>query len=358
MDRHRSHGVSAEPGTTPDHLAVIRPPTATRLTARRRLRVDRRSPSCSEAWGEGRSVAALSAGGGSVESKPSDISRGDWNPGRRSDPFQPREPVPNGARQCARCSGARDAFHPGRPRDRSFELSCGALPRWPARAAAARVHRCSRTSTRPLAHPLSRVSWRPRAPLWLLQIDVSTSTTVDRSSTPAAESAAGATARFDRVTPIEGNHRMGSRSGVEEQPVLDAPRGDCSPRRLRPNLDPLGRLLSRPSLSCPVRSDAGRKRGRHRNARLQGSRATGPCVVELPRRSQTTTCPRRLPSQGRSRTNEGCRRASKLDGREADAFFTAEVTAREDARSAPGSSVDRSRRPANQPVVDRPQRPL
>jgi hypothetical protein len=35
------------------------------------------------------------------------------------------------------------------------------------------------------------------------------------------------------------------------QPVLDAPRDDCSARRLCPNLDPLGRLLSRSSLSCP-----------------------------------------------------------------------------------------------------------
>jgi hypothetical protein len=53
-DHPRALGVSAEPRATPDHLAVIQPPTAARLTACCRLRVDRLSPSCSEAWGEGR----------------------------------------------------------------------------------------------------------------------------------------------------------------------------------------------------------------------------------------------------------------------------------------------------------------
>jgi hypothetical protein len=39
-------GVSAGPTTTPDHLAVIQPPTAARLTACCRLRAVRLSPSC------------------------------------------------------------------------------------------------------------------------------------------------------------------------------------------------------------------------------------------------------------------------------------------------------------------------
>jgi hypothetical protein len=50
-DHHRSHGVSAEPGATLDRLSVIQPPAAARLTACCRLRVDRLSPSCPEAWG-------------------------------------------------------------------------------------------------------------------------------------------------------------------------------------------------------------------------------------------------------------------------------------------------------------------
>jgi hypothetical protein len=104
-----------------------------------------------------------------------------------------------------------------------------------------------------------------------------------------------------------------------------APRRDCSPRRLRPDLDRFGRLLSRPLPSRPVRSDVGRGEGRHRGARLQGTRATGPCGAELPRRNPTLTNPRHLPSQGRSRTNEGflAARRSRPAG-DADAFFTAE----------------------------------
>jgi hypothetical protein len=42
-DRPRPRGRAARPSTTPDHLAVIRPPAAARLTARCRLRADRRS---------------------------------------------------------------------------------------------------------------------------------------------------------------------------------------------------------------------------------------------------------------------------------------------------------------------------
>jgi hypothetical protein len=56
--------------------------------------------------------------------------------------------------------------------------------RWPAGAVAARVHRRWKTSTRPLSARYSRTSSRPRAPVRLLQIDVSTSTTRDRSNIP------------------------------------------------------------------------------------------------------------------------------------------------------------------------------
>jgi hypothetical protein len=42
---------AADPRTTPDHLAVIRPPAAPRLTARRWLRADRLPRSCSLARG-------------------------------------------------------------------------------------------------------------------------------------------------------------------------------------------------------------------------------------------------------------------------------------------------------------------
>jgi hypothetical protein len=53
--------VSALPRKTPDHLAVIRPPTAARLTARRRLRASRLPPWSAPSRGVGESAAALSA---------------------------------------------------------------------------------------------------------------------------------------------------------------------------------------------------------------------------------------------------------------------------------------------------------
>jgi hypothetical protein len=53
---------------------------------------------------------------------------------------------------------------------------------WPACAASARFHRCAKTPARPLLAPLSRDDSRPRAPLRLLQVDVSTSTTTDHSN--------------------------------------------------------------------------------------------------------------------------------------------------------------------------------
>lgn len=77
--------------------------------------------------GRGESVAAFSAGGGSVGSNPltSLAAAGGRSP---KQPFsQSREPVPTGARQCARRSGARDAFHRRRPRGRSCES-----PAWSA----------------------------------------------------------------------------------------------------------------------------------------------------------------------------------------------------------------------------------
>jgi hypothetical protein len=56
--------------------------------------------------------------------------------------------------------------------------------RRPTGAAAARVHRCSKTSTRPFAAPLFAGVFGPRALPRLLQIDVSTSTALDHPNIP------------------------------------------------------------------------------------------------------------------------------------------------------------------------------
>jgi hypothetical protein len=105
--------------------------------------------------------------------------------------------------------------------------------------------------------------------------------------------------------PGRGNHRMGTRSGAEENRSSTLPVTIARPGDFAPTSTVFRCLLSRPSLPHPVWSDVGREGGRHRNANLQGSRTTGRCHAALPRRSSTLTCPRHLPSQGRSRTNEG-----------------------------------------------------
>jgi hypothetical protein len=229
-------------------------------------------------------------------------------------------------------------------------------PRWPTGATAARFHRCSRTSTRPLVNPLSRVSSRPRALLRLLQINVSTSTTGDPTNTPTTESAAGTTARSRPSCLDRGQSPKRLVVRGRGKPLLDVPRGDCSSRRLGPDLDRSGRLLSRPSLSRPVRSDAGREGYRHRIARLHGSRTTGPCDAELPRRNPTFTNPRHLPSRDRSRTNEGSCRSASRDAVRRRLFHRLRARTG-DARTNADSSANRMRKPANQLLVDRPQRP-
>jgi hypothetical protein len=116
----------------------------------------------------------------------------------------------------------------------------------------------------------------------------------------------GATAWLRPGFPrIGGNHRMGTRTGAEENRSSTLPAAIARPGDFAPTSTVFRCLLSRPSLAHPVWSDVGREGGRLRGARLQGSRAIGRCHAALPRRSATLTCPRHLPSQGRSRTNEG-----------------------------------------------------
>lgn len=127
---------------TPDHLAVIRPPTATRLTARRWLRVDRlatsqvgsfrlREAAC--LFGAGRApwplqpaslrrvepsdISLLVAGGSGAQSALLPAAGARWrqrhvNVGRRS-----------GARRCLPPEESTRAL---------FRGPCGASPRWPA----------------------------------------------------------------------------------------------------------------------------------------------------------------------------------------------------------------------------------
>lgn len=153
------------------------------LTARRRLRTGRLSRlRFRAARGERSSLFSCF-----TLRRPSPLTpRGRLKKGTRERSFFPSLiSMPRDARQCGPLWRDRGAFRRGSPdRAPSRAPAWSSATRWPTGAAAARVHRCSKTSTRPFFRAaLACDSW-PRALPRLLQIDVSTSTTVDRSNIP------------------------------------------------------------------------------------------------------------------------------------------------------------------------------
>jgi len=122
--------------------------------------------------------------------------------------------------------------------------------RWPAGTAAARVHRCSKTAARPLFARSSRAPSRPRALVRLLQVNVATSTTEDRSNIPTTGSMVGTTVRLDRGFPLEARTTAEVAQGQGPRiPNLGAPHRDCSRWRLCPDPDRFGHLVSRAAAS-------------------------------------------------------------------------------------------------------------
>lgn len=122
---------------------------------------------------------------------------------------------------------------------------------WPVVAAAARVHRGSKTSTRPgYRAPLSRAFRGPHALPRLLQMFCFHEhdhgpLEHPRPPNPWFGTIASST---ERNLSIEGDRRRYAGPGVEKEPNLDIPHRDCSRRRLRPNPDRSGHLLSRAPL--------------------------------------------------------------------------------------------------------------
>jgi len=248
-DRPRN-GVSTAPRTTPDHLAVIRPPAAARLTARRGLRAVRLAP-CANAWcEEGRrlfSERPLRR----IEPSDTSLDRPAFQ-GCRSIPFfesgEPRsgrrhvnvtsfsEPeVPStGGEQAGALAIARSflrcpAGQQGQPphviidvRERRPDLSPARFHGWD-RGRVRSFGFCRWLS--PRARPRSARAPRPpgmrsgRLPLFL-------SSCLDRGQSPDELEVRG------RGTPF-----------------LGAPRRDCSPRRLRP--DP-GHVQMPPVAAIPL----------------------------------------------------------------------------------------------------------
>lgn len=193
--------------------------------------------------------------------------------------------------------------------ERRLPLACGGFRRT-----------CSfrlETWTRPLAAPLSRAAWRPRALVRLLQVDASTSTTADPSNIRTTGSVVGTTARRVKSRLSTGNRRRFTGPGVENTEPRRSP-----PRLLPAETSPRPRSLRATScreqraLPCPERRGertmpptgcalAWRAPRKGRGAPRFREEARGP------------PNPRGFPSSGRSRCERGLCRADRRPGRRA-----------------------------------------
>ena len=226
---------------------TCQPPAAPCLTARRRLRAEGLSRHC---------FRAARGGGGSffgclpprLSYPLTPLSRGEG--GTCALRLPSSTSLPRAARQCGPLSSRSRRLPPGKSTSSALAGTRLELhARWPAGAVAARVHRCSKTSTRPFYAPLSRAFSWPRALPRLLQIDVSTSTAMDHPNIPDQRNPwpGRLSDSIDRRLSIEDNRRRYSGSGAEDHRTLGAPSRDCSRERLRPNPDRFRHLVSRSS---------------------------------------------------------------------------------------------------------------
>jgi hypothetical protein len=145
--------------------------------------------------------------------------------------------------------------------------------RWPTGALTARVHRGSKTPTRPAtARRFSRAFGRPRALLRFLQMSVSTSTTTDHSNIPNHRIRG-----WDDCQPRESCLFLGATAGGTQgqgsrKTDLDTLHHDCSRRRLCPNPDRSRHLVSRAPFLALSGETWGRERARRRCDCLHRSR--------------------------------------------------------------------------------------
>jgi len=156
----------------------------------------------------------------------------------------------------------------------------------------------------PCSQRFSRAPSRPHALPRLLQVDVSTSTTTDHSRHPRPlESGWGGCHRRVESCLSTGTTAGASQGQGPRTPYLGTPRRDCSRRRLRPDLDDSGHLLSRgPLFSLSgATGETGGTASAARACRAHG--ATGSCGAPPPRRGGTLTNPRGLLSTDCSQAN-------------------------------------------------------
>ena len=98
-------------------------------------------------------------------------------------------------------------------------------------------------------------------------------------------------------------------------PSLDAPHRDCSRRRLRPNPDRFGHLLSRVPTSSLSGVTWGEGDAANATRACKARAARGSCDARFPRRDRTLTNPRGLPSLAvRGANGEESLQTDKLPG--------------------------------------------
>jgi hypothetical protein len=144
--------------------------------------------------------------------------------------------------------------------------------RWPTGALTARVHRGSKTPTRPAtARRFSRAFGRPRALLRFLQMSVSTSTTTDHSNIPNHRIRGWDDCRPRESCLFLGATGPGPGEGAASNRLITARRGHVNARRLA------SRSRYLPSYGTEPSTLAGARRGAlHRLAGLSSFRAFSP----------------------------------------------------------------------------------
>jgi len=296
------HGVAACSRRTPDHLAVIRPPTAPCLTARCRLRVERRPRRAFALHGE--SGAAFFGCRHASPVEPSDTS---WTNerGARERP---------GSLRWTRFHGQ----HVNAARFREPEVpSAGEVlnkhPRGHLLRSPAPVGRRAQALHVFIDVRKLRLDPSPHRSRGRFMAACASTTSAERyfnehdSGPPEhpgpAESVAGTAAgSIDRRLSIEDSRRRYAGSGAEDHrastfPLGIAPERDFAPTPIASDTSCRGHCPS----PCP---ESTRETDEAASA-VHASKACaagGPCDARFPRRNPTFTNPRGLPSQGRSRT--------------------------------------------------------
>jgi hypothetical protein len=254
------------------------------------------------------------------------------------------------------------------PRSRclpSYGTGPGALAR-ARRSALSRLagrHSCRafspvcKTPARPLIALLSQDESRPRAPLRLLQVDASTSTTTDHPNI----SIRGIRGRDDCHARAEVAFRSRQPPGFfkvrgRAKPLPDTPGRDCSRRGLRPNPDRPGHLVSHHALLRRSGATRQEEDAAYAGRPSKGRPAAGRRGAGSPRRDPALTSPRCLLSRRRSQAN-GPACQPKLPARNPGAFFTTVEARGKTPACALDGPTARPARTANHPPSTRRSAP-